>query len=117
MHITTTHINPNYLKAIISHNEVEMEYWDIAILVARSYSLPISEMIGFRDCEAKIVACYLELKVSPCVHLRTISKKYNIYPGYLKNRIIALKKSFRNDEELRSRVKNIERNIKTNFNY
>lgn len=88
----------------------EQDEFELAKKVAKVLNVPNSEVLTwYRDTEAKLLAIYMEIVLGTASHPRTLAKKYNIYPNYMRKRLQDIKDRMEYDVKLQAKILKLNR--------
>lgn len=80
-------MSAGWIHSMVAPGFINREHWRLAIIVAESLQVPMSDIIGFRDTDEKILCCHLELVTGEHAHPKMVARKYNINMHYMLKRI------------------------------
>ena len=76
----------------------------IARRVSEIFGVRVSDVIGFKDTEYKVLAVYVEITLAPRTSLHVLADRYTIYAPYLLKRLQELNEAMLTDIRVQAQV-------------
>ncbi len=103
--VTEKNTSLSYTNTMVNPENIDRQYWSIAIKVSEALEIPLNKIIGVRDTDEKLLACYMEMAISESTYPIAISKKYNINTSYLMNQLAKFENRFKKEEAFKHKYR------------